>query len=338
VDPLSHAALGRTLAALAWKGRGPSHTTAAAVAGALSPDLDVVVTPFGWDRYLLVHEIGTHTVVGTLACAVLTASIVRSVRRDSSWTLCLWSAWLGAASHVLLDLLSSARIRIFWPYVDRQMSIPLVAMADPWLAAILVAALPALWIARRRQTQVAAWVLATAGAFLAMKAGFGIQAVGAYRSTQASGPPVSAYIVEARWASLLEWNVFDRTAQGVRFWRAQAGREPQLLLEWPSGPRTPLLAASHDLPGVRNFLRPHQFAFPVTFQRPGAREWVLWSDIRFCWSRLGEAAPVLEPTAISGDARMSCALWVGGEFDAAGKSLEQIVKIGGFTQTRSPED
>ena len=68
--------------------------------------------PFGWDRYLRVHEVGTHTIVGTLACALLTAAAVYVFARPTRYSVLALSAWIGAASHVLLDLLSSARLRL----------------------------------------------------------------------------------------------------------------------------------------------------------------------------------------------------------------------------------
>ena len=69
-----------------------SLTVAAAVLGALSPDIDSIVMPFGWDRYLRVHEIGTHTILGTVACGLLTAAVVRGFARSKYATLAA-AAW-----------------------------------------------------------------------------------------------------------------------------------------------------------------------------------------------------------------------------------------------------
>ena len=107
--------------------------------------------PFGWDIYLRVHEVGTHTAIGTAACGLLTGSVVSLfARRVQLWTLA-GAAWVGAMSHVLLDLVSSARIRVLWPFDDRTVSLPLVAMADPWLAALLIAGVSATMLARARR-------------------------------------------------------------------------------------------------------------------------------------------------------------------------------------------
>jgi membrane-bound metal-dependent hydrolase YbcI (DUF457 family) len=351
VDPLSHAALGRTLAALAWgqtgvrlgsdqgqtqRGGSRRRTTAAAVLGALSPDLDAIAIPFGWDRYLRLHEIGTHSLAGTLACALVTATLVRLFTRNASWKALAWSAWLGAASHVLLDLISSARIRVFWPLFDRQLSIPLVAMADPWLATILVTALPALWIAGRYKRVMAAAMVAVTSAFLGWKAAVATRAVATYRSAQTTTS--ASYLVEARWASLREWHVFDRTERHLRAWRIAADHPPQLMLSWPLEDTGGAIAASQTFSAVRNLRDVHALAFPVRFAQPDGGEQVLWSDIRFCWNGSNERARQIEPIAISGDLRVSCALWAGVAFDPRGAALEQIVRIAGFTQRRPPGD
>jgi membrane-bound metal-dependent hydrolase YbcI (DUF457 family) len=337
MDPLSHAALGRILGTVADVARERRRGgTAAAIVGALSPDLDAVFMPLGWDRYLRVHEIGTHTLVGTVVSAAIAAAVVRRFAPDARWKALGFCAWLGSASHVLLDVLSSARIRIFWPFFDRQLSVPLVAMADPWLAAILVAGLPLLLLTTRQRKAGA--ILLTIGAlFLAVKAALAVQAVGSYTEAQRAAAPALSYMVEARWASLRDWHIVDRTADHIRVWRSRAGDEaPQLMLQWPVGKETPRVAASRSLPAVVNFLHVHEFAFPVTVPQADGREWVLWSDARYCWSPDENVDRPLEPVITSGGTRLACALWAGGEFDRDGTALRQIVRVVGFTQAREP--
>ena len=147
---------------------------AAAVLGSLSPDIDAALMPFGWDRYLRVHEVGTHTIAGTLACALVAAAVVYFFARPTRYAALALSAWIGAASHVLLDVLSGARLRPAWPFVDTVVSVPLVAMADPWLLALCVAGPVALWVAgRSRERRAGVAVLAAIAVFLARKGGAG---------------------------------------------------------------------------------------------------------------------------------------------------------------------
>ena len=333
MDPVSHVALGRTLASLMAAAPPARRAVAAAVLfGALSPDLDAVVMPFGWDRYLRLHEIGTHSLPGTFLCAGLIAALVRWATPNAALSVLLLAAWTGAASHVLLDLLSSARIRVFWPVVDRQVSIPLVAMADPWLAGLLAASLPALWFAGAYRRRIATAALCAVAAFLAVKSVLAVQSLNVYRAA-AAGDSVSHYILQARWASLVEWEIFDRTDSRLRLWRVAPAAPPALLLEWPLLPETSLIRTSRELSSVQNFLRAHDLAFAVTLPDAGNGRLVLWSDIRFCRRTTGGAAR-FEPTLISHSVRMSCRLWVGAEFDEAGRPRRQVVRIFGFTQMR----
>src|SRR5262249_60045904 len=98
-------------------------------------------------------QFGTHSLLGALATASVTALVVHSfggsavarfesgaekVPAERFGTL-FAAAAAGALSHIALDLISGARIAILWPFVDRRVSLPLVAMADPWIVGICLA-------------------------------------------------------------------------------------------------------------------------------------------------------------------------------------------------------
>jgi membrane-bound metal-dependent hydrolase YbcI (DUF457 family) len=323
MDPVSHAAFARTLIALG-SDRLVRGSVTAAVVGALSPDLDAIVMPFGWDRYLRIHEIGTHTIVGTLGCALLVAAVVRTFARGSPYLPLTAAAWIGAASHILLDLLSSARLKPAWPLVDAVVSLPAVAMADPYLLALCVAGPVSIWLTRERQECSARMAVSLIAVFLLAKGVLGFVAFASYRdATRVSGAPVEARVIEAAWASLTEWRVLDRTSLAVRQWRVRAGSGAELLLEQPVGSAEPIVERSRSLSTVRNFLSVHALAFATT--RPTADGLqVLWSDIRFCWN----AGATREP-------RLDCALWFGGDYDHSGRPLREIVQVITFTQTRA---
>ncbi len=341
MDPVSHASLGRLLVGAAGArdratGRPIRGTIAAATLGALSPDIDSILMPFGWDRYLRVHEIGTHTIVGTLACALLTAAVVRMAARSRYAPLVL-AAWLGAASHVLLDLLSSARLRPGWPLVDTVASLPVVAMADPWLLTLCLAGAVTARFRRSGSPSRPAWLmLGGVAAFVAAKACVGAIAISGYAvERDRLGDPVNARAIEAEWASLTGWRVADRTPRALRIWQAPAGGRPRVVLTWPVTAETGLVTASRRLSTVRNFLRSHELVFAGVVPGGNGRTAVLWSDIRFCWDADRPGAAQLEPMVrSSGGARVACALWFGGEFDANGAPIQEIVRIGGFTQSR----
>ncbi len=343
MDPVSHAAFGRTLIGALISARrleGPMRGCVLAGAiGSLSPDVDLAIMPFGWDRYLRVHEVGTHTIAGTLACALVTAAVVLVYARPTRYTTLALSAWLGAASHVLLDLLSSARLRPLWPFVDTVVSVPLVAMADPWLFALCVSGAVGFWIRGHspgRHAGIA--VLAVMALFLLAKAALGSLALSNYRrASDQSKEIVLARAVEAKWASLNTWRVFDRTANHVRSWSAGSGGAHEVF-SWALGPDSPPVSNSRSLSTVRNFLRAHELGFAVTLPQGEGRTLVLWSDIRFCWDPSVPEARMPEPIVQSttGNKQIACAFWFGGELDADGRPRIEVVKIGGFTQIRAP--
>jgi len=339
MDPLSHAAFGRTLLALHRENDPQAFAAAAAAIGALSPDIDAILMPFGWDIYLRFHEVGTHTIIGAFACGLLTAAVIGAVARSVSWRTLVAPAVVGAWSHVLLDLISSGRLRVLWPVHDRHFSVPLVAMADPWLASLLLAAAVALFMRRRRRAIATVAILGMT-AFLLMKAAFLARAIGHYEGTVLpTSSAIEDRLVDAKWASLREWYVFDRTHDDVRMWRTRAdGNAPTLVLAWHQAAESALIARSRTLSAVRNFLRVHRFRLSTTFPLADGGASVLWSDIRYCWDPDSASAPQLEPRIVQGSQHLACALWVGGEFGPDGQPVRQVVRILGFTQTRSARE
>jgi hypothetical protein len=228
----------------------------------------------------------------------------------------LAAATAGATSHLALDLVSGARIRVGWPLVDQRVSLPLVAMADPWLIGICVAGLFALWPGRMRLRTVARAILVAAAVFLAFK---GARLHRALRLSPLATTVLPA--VEAQWGSLTHWSVFERTPTSVRAWLVTSRDRPAVVrLSEPLGPDTPLVKASRSLDTVHNFLSVHEFSFPIERRAADGGTEVLWSDLRYCWRE--------------DDGSTRCGVWAGGVFGADGRSLRQLVKIGAIVQTR----
>src|SRR5438105_4523088 len=153
MDPLTHIVVGRAVVATVDRHEPARRGVAwAAILGALSPDVDAAIALSGWDRYVRVHEIGTHSILGALVMACLTATVVKTVARFRggdpkrvALQPIVGAATAGAMSHIVLDVVSGARIRVGWPIVSPVVTLPLVAMADPWLIGICIAGLLALW-------------------------------------------------------------------------------------------------------------------------------------------------------------------------------------------------
>ena len=336
MDPVSHVAFGRTLIALRRPGSTASGTIGAAMLGSLTPDIDAAFMPFGWDRYLRVHEIGTHSILGALACAVLTGGVIWPARRETRFTWLLGGAAIAALGHLALDVVSGAALRLFWPFADRHVTLPLVAMADPILLSLLVAGVIALIAAGRHRQRLAAGIaLAVVGLFLSVKGMLALNALHAYESARPT-ETVDARVVEAGWATMRDWTVFDRTESEVRAWRVKAGSPgADLLLHWPRPRLDGLVAASTAWPTVRNFQRPHDLQLVTIAAQTDGHVTVLWSDLRFCSDARDRPSPGDQPVLLGDDGRrMACALWFGGEADADGRLVRQIVRVGTWVQTR----
>ena len=259
MDPLSHVVAGRAVTALFDNGRHGRGLGAAAIAGALAPDVDLLLAPAGWDIYLRAHQAGTHSIAGGLLVACAVASIVRGLARGSRSAPLAAAAAAGAMSHLALDVMSGARTRLAWPFVDTPFALPLVAMADPWLVAIFAVGLLAVWPGRQRVADgrsVHAW----------RRGRLSVPERRAARPRPPASPvdPALPRAVEARWGSLTEWDVFERTPLALRAWRISSQGGPAAeRLSRPLAPESALVTASRSLDTVRNFLRAHDFGFPV---------------------------------------------------------------------------
>jgi hypothetical protein len=222
-------------------------------------------------------------------------------------------------SHLALDVMSGARTRLAWPLVDTPVALPLVAMADPWLVAIFAAGLLALWPGRLRLRAVAPFMLSAAIGFLCLKGALLDRAL-----RESHLERVSPRAVEARWGSLTEWDAFERTPLALHAWRMSSRGGPAIeRLSRALLPESALVSASRSLDTVKNFLRAHEYGFPVEAAESEGRTAVRWSDLRYC-----------RRTADPDDA-IACSLWFGGVFGPDGRALTQEVTVGAWKQTRA---
>jgi membrane-bound metal-dependent hydrolase YbcI (DUF457 family) len=348
VDAVSHLIFGRALAAIAPRPATASQAaatrglTAATVIASIVPDADAVLMPFGWDRYLLWHQRGTHALIGTLADAIVFALLLRLLlplfpraQSPARLTHLMLAAWLGCLGHIVLDLISGGTIRLFAPFSTAAYGMPWMAMADPLIGVPLAIFLLASWRWRgseRGRIRRFAWiVLIVLAGVVAIKELSRRVAMHTYaRETGVDfGGPFTA--MESAWASFTRWFAFDRAELPDRLrvlevdaWRGTV----RLLFERELAPRLEPTSTSNTEALIRASTRletvQHLHAlFDLTFAevRPTPVDGVvdvLWSDIRFCW-----------PT--------NCALWFGGTFDSSTGSLrEQVVLVGTLRQTRPP--
>jgi len=312
VDPISHALLGRVLA----KTRAdvpPRGCVAAAVLGALSPDLDFALAPIGWDRYLAFHLTGTHTLVASPILALGTAGLVRLFVRNTAIRPLAVSAWFGVViGHLAFDLVSGSDMELFAPFSSMRLALHLIGMADLLAVTVLLASTVAM---RWRPRTAAAATLVILLTMLGVKAVSQRRALTlAHVSLAAAGLPAQLGHPEAVNGSLTRWQIFGRVGVTVRAWRIDAA-SGELRLDFSKDMASgPLVEASTRADAVRRFLAVADLPF-ATIETTTEGTLVVWSDIRYC------------------DA-VSCALTFGVAFDAAGTPLRQIIRIGPIEQTR----
>lgn len=288
--------------------------------GALSPDVDAVLMPQGWDIYLRAHELGTHSLIGALVVGGAAGVLVRLLRGGRASSLAVAGA-IGAISHLTLDLLSGARLQLAWPLTSGRLSLPLVAMADTWLIAIFACVAVAL-ILNRQRLQRAAWIgLAITATFFGAKTLLFVRAQAAVSHLRVTS---GGEVFEARWGSLREWVYLERREGALQAWLVDGWRkQASLQLSWPVLDESPAVAASRRLDTVRNFLAVHELTFAVEELDASGGRAVWWSDLRYCW----------KPAV--GDSRIDCGLWFGGVFDREERAVRQAVRLGSWTQTRA---
>jgi membrane-bound metal-dependent hydrolase YbcI (DUF457 family) len=318
VDPVSHAAFGRTLIAFDTRYRLGRGAAAACILGSLAPDLDLASTLQGWDIYLRAHQGGTHAVAGALACAALTATVVRATARESRWVPLFAAASAGSVGHLVLDLVAGADLRPWWPLADTLDTLPLFAMADPWLLALFVIAVMVLWHGRGRR--VAATVLVAFACMGGLKWTLLARAV---RVDLLTVPTRDATHVDAVFGSFRRWTFFHAIGNVAERWEIDA-IDGRAVRSFRVDRRldAAAVAASRDLPTVANLLASHGVTLARMHANGSGRYEVLWSDLRYCGATLAGSDPV-------------CGLWFGGEYGADGRVSNAVVHVGSLVQRRS---
>ena len=329
MDPVSHVTFGRTLVALDRRRTLGPGAIAACVLGSLAPDVDAVFMPIGWDIYLRRHQGGTHSLIGAIACAALTATVVRLQSKRGHYRSLLLAAWAGAMGHLLLDVMSGADVRFFWP-MGPAVAVPLFAMADPWLGGVLALGFLALVVRKSNSGRMAVAILIAVTVLAGVKAALYARAQGRHDPSDAS---VQFRRAEAEWGSLTRWITYETRVDAVDSRRVSAMTGSVTpLIHVRRGLEDPLVVRSRELKTVQNFLAAHgaTFAIVIGTERPQ----VLWSDLRYCGPLEKRSAP-WAPITLGSGSPVSCALWFGGEFDSAsGVPTESIVYVGHLVQRR----
>ncbi|MCA1591665.1 MAG: metal-dependent hydrolase [Acidobacteria bacterium] len=164
MDNLTHTLVGLA-AAKAGLERTSPHATAVCVLAANAPDMDIIALLGGRFFYLEQHRGITHSIVGTLALALLLPAffygaerllaILRKRQPRARFKGLLISSLILSASHPLLDWTNSYGVRPLLPWDSHWIYGDLVFILDPWIWLAVGGA--AFLLTARTKWRIAAW-------------------------------------------------------------------------------------------------------------------------------------------------------------------------------------
>ena len=156
MDPITHGLASLALARAGQK-RLPPYGTAMFVISGTAADLDYVSYFGGAAAFLRFHRTLLHSILGSalVACVIAAAFFAlnkaqsekresenpNSMRREFTFVLALFVCVIGAASHILLDLVSGIGVQLFWPFRAGWQGWDLLTNLDPWILGLLLLAL-----------------------------------------------------------------------------------------------------------------------------------------------------------------------------------------------------
>ncbi len=294
MDPVTHTLTGAALAQAGLK-RRTALGTATLVIGANLPDVDVLAFAWGGETALWFRRGLTHGLPAlALAPFVLTAlvllwdRVVRGRRPGASPARAgqlLMLAALAVATHPLLDFLNVYGMRWFVPFQSGWVYGDALFIIDPWLWAILSAAV---WTGRRRPSAARA-ALAVGTAYILLMAGSNLAARAVVeRSVATQGDEIQRLMVApmavtpfSRWVVVAGAGGYQA---GTFDWLPRPALE---LRDVPYAPYVATLSQPHPAvseavvqPAVRKYLTWARFPYYLVDERPDAYV-VYFGDARY---------------------------------------------------------
>lgn len=167
MDPVTHGMLGAAAASLVARREHLRLAVAAGIAGALVPDLDVLLFASDADplREVEFHRHFTHSFAFVPFGGLIAATLLWLLVRRRAPFLSLWLfASIGTATAGLLDACTGFGTHLLWPFSEARTAWGIIAIVDPVFTLALIAGV--VLAALRRTPVPALCALAFAGGYL----------------------------------------------------------------------------------------------------------------------------------------------------------------------------
>ena len=203
MDNITHSLTG-ILLSRAGLNRMTPHASWILFLAANAPDIDVVSAFGGSLTYLHYHRHITHSLVMLPVLPVLCVLAVRLVSRQPlNWLGAYFIAFIGVASHLILDLTNIYGIRLLLPFSGRWLRLDTTGVIDFWIWGVLLFAMGAPVLARLVNAEIGAPTQTKGGA----RRGFAIFAL-VFLALYDGG----RYIAHARSVAILESRIYSGSA------------------------------------------------------------------------------------------------------------------------------
>ncbi len=133
MDPVTQGALGAVFAQTSQSRDKMVAATWLGCAAGMAPDLDVFIQSASDPLlFLEFHRHFTHALAFIpIGAAIVTLALYRLVRHRLSWKETYVAAFLGYATHGLLDACTTYGTQLFWPFTDLRVAWNNVSVVDP---------------------------------------------------------------------------------------------------------------------------------------------------------------------------------------------------------------
>lgn len=150
MDPLTHTLVSVTMGRAGLAKHSKLAMLMLVVAGTAA-DADWIGVLIGPEAYLAGHRTITHSLLGTLGIAAVTAAIFvfasrRWTRKPVEFSRAFLICGAAAGAHLLMDAMNPYGVKLLWPFSPRWFAADVLGQMDSWILATLIAFLAVPWI------------------------------------------------------------------------------------------------------------------------------------------------------------------------------------------------